>query len=97
MADTLKQRLHDTRASDQLVHPDKIHEDIESTLDSLAHLDEVYGHYRLMLVRWSGSTAEKDRLRAQLEKFHREDRKPLLIRLADLHERLMSESSQIFH
>jgi hypothetical protein len=63
----------------------------------LAQLDQAYGHYRMMLERWSGATAEKDRVRAQLEKFHREDRQPLVLLLAHLHERMMSTSSQTLH
>jgi hypothetical protein len=94
MADTFKQRLHNTPVSGQLDFPDNIYKEIQNTLDTLAQLDQAYGQYRMMLERWSGSTAEKERAQAQLEKSHREDRQPLVMLLAHLHERMMSTSSQ---
>jgi hypothetical protein len=92
MADTLHWRLRATPANDS-----EISLEIERTLVALGHLDQVYGQYRTMLERWSGAAAQKERLRAQLEALHREDRVPLVIRLADLHERIMGRSSTTLH
>jgi uncharacterized protein YceH (UPF0502 family) len=97
MADTLKQRLRKTRASEELSSFDDIYKQIQSTLETLAQLDQTYGELRVMLERWSGTTREKDHWRAHLEKLHREDRKPLVVRLAAIHEHLMGRSLQTLH
>jgi len=94
MADTLQRSLRVTPASELDA---QISEEIEKTLVALGHLDQVYGQYRTMLERWSGAAAQKERLRAQLEAFHREDRLPLVMRLADLHERILGRRSATLH
>ena len=92
MADTSKQRLHNTGVSDP-DFPDDIYKEIQNTLDTLAQLDQAYRHYRMMLERWSGSTEQKNRLRTELEALYQRDRQPLVMGLADLQERIRRVTS----
>jgi hypothetical protein len=91
MAHTTKRRLRNTAAS----HLTDIEDEIENALATLADLDQLYGSYRMMLERWSGPDSEKQSLSARLEVLHREDRQPLVMRLADLHEKMMTANDVV--
>ena len=71
------------------VYADDLEAAMEDTLAKLADIDRDYESRREALERWSGSVGQKRRLRAELENLHRHDRQPLVLRLADLHYRMM--------
>ena len=71
------------------VYPDDLEAELQETLATLADVDHAYEQRRNMLDRWSGSEAKKDRVRAELESLHKKEREPLVLRLADLHYRIM--------
>jgi hypothetical protein len=72
-------------------------QEMRDTLEALGYVDRAYGCCRIMLDRWSGSGPEKDRLRDWLDKFHRQDREPLVLRLADLHDQMIKSAAETFH
>jgi hypothetical protein len=43
-----------------------------------------------MLDNWSGSKSQTERLRAEADAIYQGERQPLILRLADLHERMMN-------
>jgi hypothetical protein len=93
MADPWNRRDRATQFAD---HRDVLQE-MKDALEALGHVDRAYGSYRVMLERWSGSTSEKDRLRDLLDRFHRQDREPFVVRLADLHDQMRKTASETFH
>jgi hypothetical protein len=93
MADTWNRRDRPAQLAD---HRDVLQE-MKDSLEALGHVDRAYGSYRVMLERWSGSTSEKDRLRDLLDKFHRQDREPFVVRLTDLHDQMTKSASETFH
>ena len=70
------------------VYPGDLEDAMQQTLATLADVEHAYEKHRQMLDRWSGSAAQKARLSAELEKLYQRDRQPLVMRLADLHERI---------
>jgi hypothetical protein len=72
-------------------------QEMRDTLEALGCVDRAYGCCRIRLDRWSGSGAEKDRLRDWLDKFHPHDRAPLVLRLADLQEEMIKAAAETFH
>ncbi len=81
----------------QLAEDRDVLQEMKDTLVALGHVDRAYGFYRVMLERSSGSTSEKDRIRDLLDKFHREDREPFVVRLADLHDHMTRSRPETFH
>ena len=67
---------------------DDLHAGIQDTLLALAGLNQAYQKRLAAIDRWSGLEDQKKQLRADLESLHERDRKPLVLRLADLHYRL---------
>jgi hypothetical protein len=74
--------------SEALACPTDLEDALQTTLTTLADVELAYEKHRKMLDRWSGSTEQKTRLRAELEALYQRDRQPLVMRLADLHERI---------
>jgi hypothetical protein len=70
------------------VYPADLDDEMQDALATLADVELAYKQHRKMLDRWSGSAAQTARLRAELERLYQRDRQPLIIRLADLHERI---------
>jgi hypothetical protein len=91
MADMTKQRLH-KRSNHESVERGDVDDEIETTLTTLADIDQVYVQYRTKLEMWSGPVVQKERLRAQLDALHQKDRRPHVLRLTELHERMVSAS-----
>ena len=81
-----------------LTLPDKpvLFEDLEGaiqdTLAMLADLDHSYELRREAIKKSSMPIVQKKRLRAEVDSLHRKDRQPLVLRLADLHYRMMRAS-----
>jgi hypothetical protein len=70
------------------VYPIDLEDEMQSALATLADVELAYDKHRKMLDRWSGSAAQKACLSAELERLYQRDRQPLVMRLADLHERI---------
>ena len=70
------------------VYSNDLENALQETLAMLADVELAYEKHRKMLDRWSGSAAQKARLSAELERLYQRDRQPLVMRLADLHERI---------
>ena len=67
-----------------------LEEAMQDTLSRLADVDLLYGLRREMLDNCSGSKSQTERLRAEAEAIYQSEREPLVLRLADLHDRSMS-------
>jgi hypothetical protein len=81
--------LHESRNTPEAaVYPTDLDDALQNTLAMLADVEHAYAKHRSMLDTWSGSAAQKARLRAEFERLYQQDRQPLIMRLADLHERL---------
>jgi hypothetical protein len=93
MADTWNRRDRTVELAD---HRDVLQE-MKDMLEALGHIDREYGSCRVMLERWSGSPSEKDRLRDLMDRFHRRDREPFVVRLADLHDEMTKSASETLH
>jgi hypothetical protein len=65
---------------------------MQDTLSRLADVDLIYELRREMLDNWSGPESQTERLRAEAEAAYQSERQPLMLRLADLHDRSMSAS-----
>jgi len=63
---------------------------MQDTLSRLADVDLIYELRREMLDNCSGLESQTERLRAEAEAVYRSERQPLMLRLADLHDRSMS-------
>ena len=74
--------------ADAPFYPTDLEDALQETLAILADVELAYDKHRAMLDRWSGSAAQKARLSAELERLYQRDRQPLVMRLADLHERI---------
>ncbi len=82
------QRLTETAP----VYPDDLEPALQDALAVLANIDAHYDGERERLELWFGPESLKDRLAAQLADAHRREREPHAKRLAELHQRLMSET-----
>jgi len=82
------QRLAETAP----VYPDDIEPALQDALAVLANIDAHYDGERERLELWTGPDSMKDRLAAQLAEAHRQEREPHVKRLAELHQRLMTET-----
>jgi hypothetical protein len=58
----------------------------------LADVDRAYDQRREAIKRSPIPIVQKKRLRAEVDSLHRKDREPLVLRLADLHYRMMRAS-----
>jgi hypothetical protein len=68
-------------------YPDDLQPALQDALALLANIDAHYDEERARLERWSGPDSMKARLGAQLEDAHRQEREPLVQRLAHIHQR----------
>jgi hypothetical protein len=71
------------------VHPEDVEAAIRDTLVILADIDRDYDQRREAIKKSSISIVQKKRLRAEVDSLHRQDREPLVLRLADLHYRIV--------
>src|SRR5688500_3745195 len=71
------------------LYPADLEEAMQDTLSSLADVDLLYELRREMLDNCSGSKSQTERLRAEAEAVYQSERQPLVLRLADLHDRSM--------
>jgi hypothetical protein len=74
------------------VYPDDLEPALQDTLALLANIDAHYDAERERLDVWPGPDSVKARLAAQLVDAHRQEREPYVKRLAELHQRIMSET-----
>jgi hypothetical protein len=65
---------------------------IQDTLVMLANVDQAYEQRREAIKKSPITIVQKKRLRAEVDSLHRKDREPLVLRLADLHYRMMRAS-----
>ncbi len=72
------------------VYPEDLEPALQTTLAVLAGIDAQYEEAREQLARWTGPEALKERFASQLEESHREERRPVVQRLAELHQEMMS-------
>jgi hypothetical protein len=70
------------------VYPADLEAAMQETLATLADVDLAYEQHRKMLDGWSGSKTQRERLRAESDVLHKKEREPLVMRLADLHDRI---------
>jgi hypothetical protein len=71
------------------VYPEELAAAIQETLATLADVEYLYEQRRKFVDEWTGPDAEKQILLDEVEVLHRRDREPLVLRLADLHERTL--------
>jgi hypothetical protein len=69
-------------------YPNDLEDALQTTLSTLADVEHAYQKHRTMLDTWSGSAEQKNRLRAEMESLYQNHRQALVMRLADLHERI---------
>jgi hypothetical protein len=69
--------------------PEGLEAALRDALAALARVDHEYNQGRAGLERRTLSRGQKAYLRAQLEAKRRRDREPLVLRLADIHYRMM--------
>jgi hypothetical protein len=69
-------------------YPTDLEDALQTTLATLADVEHAYQKHRTMLDTWSGSAEQKNRLRAEMESLYQKHRQALVMRLADLHERI---------
>ena len=62
---------------------------MQDTLSKLADVDLIYKLRRELLDSRSASEPKNERLRAELDAVYQSERQPLVLRLADLHARMM--------
>ena len=72
------------------LYPADLEEAMQDTLSSLADVDLIHELRRKMLDNWSVSEPQTERLLEEAEVVYQCERQPLILRLADLHERMMS-------
>jgi hypothetical protein len=63
---------------------------LQTELSMLAAIDAEYAEKRQRLETWVGPQKIKERLTRQVEVCHKRDRKPHVLRLGELHERIMN-------
>jgi len=71
-------------------YPADLEEAMQDTLSNLADVDLIYELRRKMLDTCSVSEAQTERLLEEAEVVYQCERQPLILRLADLHQRMMS-------
>jgi hypothetical protein len=74
------------------VYPEDLEPALQDTLAILANIDAHYDAERERLDLWPGPDSVKARLAGQLAEAHRQEREPHVKHLAELHQRLMSET-----
>jgi hypothetical protein len=72
------------------VHVEELEAKLAETLSILDDVEHVYQERLAQIERWDGTESQKERLNAELERVHQRAREPLVLRLADLHSRLMT-------
>ena len=72
------------------LYPADLEEAMQDTLSSLADVDLIYDLGRKMLDNWLVSEPQTERLLEEAKVVYQCERQPLIMRLADLHERMMS-------
>lgn len=89
----LKSALTSNRVADSArVYPDDLEPAVQDLLSVLANIDTHYEGERERLELWSGPDSVKERLAAQLAEAHRQEREPHVKRLAELHQRWVTET-----
>ena len=71
------------------VYPEELAAAIQETLATLADVEYLYEQRRKFIGDWTGPDTQKQILLDEVEVLHRRDREPLVLRLADLHERTL--------
>jgi hypothetical protein len=74
---------------DAAIYPEELAAAIQETLATLADVEHTYQQRRKFIDGWSGPDLEKQVLLNEAEVQHRREREPLVLRLADLHERTL--------
>jgi hypothetical protein len=89
MRRAVNERSHGYSVPETPLYPADLDEAMQDTLASLADVDLIYELRRKMLDNWSGSKSQTERLRAEADAIYQGERQPLILRLAELHERMM--------
>ena len=89
MPTTVNELLHTPSSPETPLYPDDLQDAIQDTLSKLADVNLIYELRRDLLDSLSVSAATGERLRAELEALYRSERQPLVLRLTDLHSRMM--------
>src|SRR5690349_7958679 len=63
---------------------------LQAELSMLAAIDADYAERRQRLERWGGPQKMKERLAREVGVCHKRDRQPNVLRLGELHERIMN-------
>ncbi len=71
-------------------YPAELEPALQNALAVLANIDAHYDEEREKLESWAGPKSIKERLSNQLAEAHRQEREPLVRRLAELHQRWMA-------
>jgi hypothetical protein len=71
------------------VYPEGLAAAIQETLSTLADVEHLHEQRRKFIADWTGPETEKQILLEEAEVLHRRDREPLVLHLADLHERTL--------
>jgi hypothetical protein len=74
------------------VYSEDVEAAIQDTLALLAEVDRGYELRREAIKKSSFSVVQKRRLRTEVGSLHRKDREPYVLRLADLHYRMVRAS-----
>jgi hypothetical protein len=76
--------------SDAPAYPAELTSALQAELAALAAIDAVYDEKRHRLENWPGPKEMKDQLAREVEVCHKRDREPHVLRLGELHERIMA-------
>ena len=71
-------------------YPADLTQSIQAELAALADITAQYEQKRQQLETWTGPQKLKERLAEQVEDCHKRDREPHVLRLGELHERIMA-------
>jgi hypothetical protein len=86
----LAHELSRTSSSPQApIYSADLQDAMQDTLSKLADVELIYKLRRELLGSQSVSEAKEERLRVELETLYQSERQPLVLRLADLHARMM--------
>ena len=71
-------------------YPTDLTQSIQAELAALADITAQYEQKRQQLESWAGPQKLKERFVQQVENCHKRDREPHVLRLGELHERIMA-------
>ena len=90
MPQAVNRQSHSSSVPEIPLYSADLQEEMQETLSRLADVDLIYNLRREMLDNLSASESQSERLRAEAEAAYQSERQPLILRLADLHDRMTS-------